>query len=152
MIYVECYADNALISALGIPRQERQHEGNKGNVCNRLKKTSASKGLVDEDPDRVQPSYLEKLHLLSNENEIKVLFDEKSQNYLIVLCPGLEDWILKVVRETGIDIEKYGLPNDANKLHEIINNKLPNFLNLLEDMKKNSRMLKTLRTILRTKA
>lgn len=151
MIYLECNADFALVGILGVPRQEREHSGNKGNVCNKLKKARNSKGLVDEDPRTVQPSYLESLHLLSREHEIKVLYDEKGQNYLIILCPGLEAWIIKAAKETETNMEKFGLPDDSNELHKIINSKIPKFVSLLEYMKQNSRMLKALERILETR-
>jgi hypothetical protein len=113
-------------------------------VCNRLSRTSNSKGLVDEDPLSRQPKYISKLKAISDKYEIKLLSDEKAKNNLIVLCPTLEGWILKVAEEVGIDISEYDLPNDADSLHKVINLKPKNFTKLMEDIKQESRMLKTL--------
>lgn len=144
MIYLECEADKTLVSALGIPRKEIKHMFSKGNVCNRLEKSKNSKGLVDEDPLSPQPSYIGKLRPISNKHGIKLLLDEKNQNYLIVLCPRLEDWVLNVTIEAKIDLLNYGLPSDPNKLHETLNIKLDKFKDLIDKINQKSEMLKTL--------
>ena len=56
MIYVECFPDFTLINTLGFSRREIVHAGSKGKVCNRLRKTYNSKGVIDEDPLAHQPS------------------------------------------------------------------------------------------------
>jgi hypothetical protein len=145
---VECNADKTLVSALGVPRSEIKHAHSKGNVCKRLESSRNSKGLVDEDPFSTQPRYIEKLKLLSYEGEIKVLYDGRAQNCLIMLCLRLEEWILKVVKEVKVDIGDYNLPDDADRLHKTINIKLKNFESLMEDMKEKSRMLKTLEKVI----
>lgn len=145
MIFVECEPDKTLVKVLGVPRKEVRHAYGKGNICNRLEKSRNSKGLVDEDPYSIQPPYISNLKLCSNEDEIEVLYEEKNQNTLILLCPKLEDWILKAVKEASIDIRNYGLPDDADKLHEAINTKIVSFENLLNDIKKRSKRLKALK-------
>ena len=64
MIYVECDTDVALVKNLDIPKKEIIHAGNKGNVCNRLRKTKNSIGLIDEDPQSGQPRYIKNLSLI----------------------------------------------------------------------------------------
>jgi len=144
MIFLECEPDKALVKGLGIPRKEIKHMFSKGNVCNRLEKTKNSKGLVDEDPLNPQPSYIGKLKFLSRGHGIKLLVDEKNQNYLIVLCPRLEDWVLNVAKQASIDVLTHGLPNDPNKLHEALNIKLDRFRDLIDKIKQKSEMLKAL--------
>lgn len=38
MLYVECYADEAVARILGVPRREIRHEHGKGNIANRLRR------------------------------------------------------------------------------------------------------------------
>lgn len=151
MIFLECEPDKALVRALGIPRKEILHAGSKGNVCKRLKRSRNSKGMVDEDPSSVQPSYIEKLKMNSYEHDTKLLYDKNAQNTLIVLCPTLEDWILKAAKEARVDLEDYSLPDDAHELHKIINTKLEKFVLLIDDIKKRSKMLKTLAEAIKSK-
>lgn len=151
MIFVECNADEALLIALGISRKGITHAHSKGNICNLLVKNRNSKGMVDEDPYSSRPRYFERLKIISNEHSIKLLVDEKSQNHLIVLCPKLEDWVLKATKELKVDTLDYGLPDDGNKLHKIINIKLEDFKKLINDIKQESKMLKTLQSFLKNK-
>jgi hypothetical protein len=64
MIYIECRPDKILVEALSVPEEEIIHAGSKGNVCNRLSRIRNSKGLVDEDPESAQPTYIRRLKLL----------------------------------------------------------------------------------------
>lgn len=152
MIYLECNPDKALVMAMGVHKKEIYHSGGKSNVCKNLAKNRKSIGLVDEDPYSPQPSYIGKLKIKSNEQAIKLLYDENARNYLIILCPKLEDWILKAAKEAKVNVEDYSLPDDASELHEIINIKPEKFLRLIEDLKKKkSKMLKNLETLLKTR-
>lgn len=144
MIYVECKADKILVKVLDIPSKEIRHAHSKGNICNKLIKSKNSKGLVDEDPDSAQPSYIRNLKLCFDENGIKILHDEMNRNSLILLCPRLEEWLLWAIKEEGTDLRNYGLPDDANELHKVINIKVINFENLLRDIKKQNKRLKVL--------
>jgi hypothetical protein len=147
MIFVECDPDKALLRTLGVPRKKINHSGNKGNICNKLAKSKRCKGLVDEDPTSTQPSYIGKLKLLSAENNIKLLYDKKGDNHLIVLCPRLEEWILFAAKEAGVGIDDFGLPNQAKRLHQI-STKVENFVNLIKALKGKSQMLKALETMI----
>lgn len=151
MIYLECYSDEALVKTLGVHKKGIFHSYSKGNVCKKLEKSINSKGLVDEDPFSTQPSYVGKLKTKSHEYNIKLLYDEIAKNHLIVLCPRLEDWILKAAKEAGINIKDYSLPDDANELHKIINANREKFFLLIEDIKKRSKMLKTLEKMIKIK-
>jgi len=144
MIYVECEADKILVQYLGILRKEIKHAGNKGNVCNKLKKNKNSKALIDQDPFSNQPYYIQKLKIIFNEYNIKVLFDNEFKNYLIILCPRLEKWILQVANNAGIDIKKYGFPTNDNKLHKMINSNIKKFKELVNLLPKDNIMLTTL--------
>jgi len=151
MIYIECYPDLALVrSLIRITRRDFDHEfKGKGAICNRLMKQGSSIGLLDEDPLSPQPNYL-KLAEVKDDlsgHGIKVLQDV-NHNSIIVLCPRLEEWILEAAKETGIDLERYKLPANADELHREINFSLDKFEKLLDDLKGSSARLKKLREVL----
>ncbi len=152
MIYIECNPDLALVKSLiNVPRRGIVHEyKGKEEICKRLRKQDDSIGLIDEDPLSTQPSYVKEAGLEGDhsEHDLKLLYHRASNNYLVVLCPRLEEWVLKAARETGIDVRKYDLPNDAARLHRYINIKLGKFENLLEDLRDSSSRLKTLKRLL----
>jgi hypothetical protein len=149
MIYLECNPDKALVSVLGIPNKEIKHAFSKGNVCNQLAKHKNVKGVVDEDPASPQPSYVGKLKLHSHEHGIKFWHDDKNQNRLIMLCPRLEEWILKAAQDAGVNMQDYGLPNHANQSHHIINTRLDSLKNLIKSTRDKSKMLMALEGLLK---
>jgi hypothetical protein len=148
MIYVECKPDFLLVNTLGFSKKDIVHAGNISKVCKGLAKSENAKGLVDEDPDGDRPTYIDTLQLLQNQHEIKLLRDDKRDNQVIVLCPRLEEWLIKVTEEAGVDIGRYGLPNDGEKLHKVINLDLRKFEKLVNDLKDKSKMLKALKKAL----
>ena len=107
---------------------------------------------MDEDPLSAQPSYIKKLTLRSQKHDIKLLYDENAKNYLIMLCPNLEEWILKATKDAEINIKNYNLPDNIDELHKILNTKIGKFTNLLQNLKKKkSRLLKTLEDFVKNK-
>ena len=152
MIYVECKPDLTLVKFLtNITRRDITHEfKGKGEICNRLRKQANCKALLDEDPFGAQPRYIKEAKLVNDlpEHDLKLLHDSANNNYLVVLCPRLEEWVLKAAGETGIDVREYNLPNDAVRLHRHINISLDKFENLLEDLKGSSSRLKALKRLL----
>ena len=148
-IYVECKPDYTLVKSIAnIPRRQINHAGNKSEVCKTLKKCEMCIGLVDEDPFSVQPSYFQDLHVKElSLHELKVLHDTSRDNYVVVLCPRLEDWILKAAQEISVDVKEYGLPDDDVELHKRINKNLGRFEELIRELESCKRV-KTLRNLL----
>lgn len=151
MIYVECKPDFTLVKSItNIPKRKIIHElKGKSEVCNRLAKRRNCKGLVDEDPLSTQPRYIKKVKLENDlfQYGLKVFYDEHNKNYLLLLCPKLEDWILKAAQEADLNVKNYFLPNTPEKLHSVINVNLDKFERLLKDLK-DCKRLKTLGKLL----
>jgi hypothetical protein len=146
MIYTECKPDSTLVKMLGLPKRHIIHQQGKPEVCKQLEKRTNWKGMIDEDPFSVQPPYLKKLRVMENLSNygLKVLKDAAKNNDLIILSPRLEEWILKAVKEAGIDIKRYNLPDDGDPLHKVINLDLRKFERLVNDLKGKSKMLEAL--------
>ena len=89
MIYFECYSDQAFLTGIGIPSKNMEHSFSKGNVCNKLQKNLSSIGLVDEDPNEIQPKfirYLIEAQRIVYEDQYLTLFsDPKTKNKLILI-------------------------------------------------------------------
>ena len=80
---------------------------------------------------------------------LKVYQDSPRNNQLIVLCPKLEDWVLRAADEVRLNMSNYGLPNTANRLHRVINIDLRKFERLMADLNAaTSNRLKTLQELL----
>jgi len=152
MIFVECKPDVELVKIFGLSRREIFHIGPKPEICKRLRRFKNQKALVDEDPSSPQPSYIKKeckVWKNLSKYDFKILKD-CSNNKLIVLCPRLEEWMLKAAKCAGINIKNYGLPDNGNKLHEVINVDIRKFKKLLNDLKDKSDMLKALEKFIKS--
>jgi hypothetical protein len=75
----------------------------------------------------------------------RVLNDKSNNNDLIVLCPRLEEWVLKATKEAQIDIKRYNLPDDGEHLHKEININIGKFEKLIKDLMGKSRQMKALK-------
>ncbi|MBI3586801.1 MAG: hypothetical protein HY088_06695 [Ignavibacteriales bacterium] len=107
-------------------------------------------GIVDEDPQGTHPSSIKELARLSEDDHFRILKNNKNESYLIVLRPRLEEWILRAGLLASVNIDEFGLPNDARKLHEIINVNLSKFRVLLDTLKQRSDLFKQLQNYLKT--
>lgn len=155
MIYVENEAHKTLLRAFGFSEKEITVANGKGNVCNKLEGKENCKGLVDEDPLSSQHSYFNKLEHKEVKDDIKLSYDQKKKNYLIILCPIVEKWILKAATEVKVNILKYNLPDNPNELYKVLHTdrkKYKNFENLIKDLiKQKSKRLKTLEGFIKGK-
>jgi len=134
MIFVECKPDYLLVRKLGYSKKQIIHAGNISEVCKRLQNNQNCCGLVDEDPYGTKPTYMVNLlnnSLISNNHDIKVAYDNRRNNYLIVLCPRLEEWFHKTARIIRINLRQYRLPDNPVKLHAVINENLDKFESFL---------------------
>lgn len=120
MIFVECNADRALVTALGWSRKRLQHAGDKGAVCNRLKKSPGSMGLIDEDPMSPQPTFVAESVELERAHGVIVREHRQSKTRLVVVSPRLEDWVFDAVRAAGETVESYGYPPDKGLFHSAV--------------------------------
>jgi len=141
MIYVECKPDAHLVQTLsGLGKKKVRHESNKSEICKRLEKEREVAALIDEDPQSPKESYLRTLEtnpklLRISKYHLKI-FADKKDNTVIVLSPRLEGWILKIARANKVDPKNFDLPDNENRLHEIINNKLDKFELLINALKR----------------
>jgi len=157
MILVECYADERLIRTLlpELSKREYSHAGNKTGVIKRLIRTRNGKkciGLVDRDPHTNPPGFFHYFTLLENLEELKIsiYFYRENNAKLVVIEPELEGWIISIAHSIHLKLKDYSLPEDPDKLHEVINEKrnLDNFSRLVSDLLHRSDHLSRLKEIL----
>ena len=143
MIYVECKPDALLVGALtNLPKREIVHELKaKYEILGRISRGSHLRAMIDEDPGANQPAYLRRMRVLQDlpESGLRLLGDEAS-NRVIVLRPRLEEWVIRAARETGLDMDRYGLPSEGRKLHQVINVDLRKFERVIDDLNRSPRL------------
>lgn len=135
-IYYECDNDGVLLDIFLIPKNRKEHSHSKGNVCNKVSKNNGVTGLVDEDPQTRQPTYISNLRspIASNYN-IKIFRDAENNNKIVMLSPRLEEWLYDTAGKNGINPEDFELPSKPEDLHKLefrkVKTKLKNFLSAL---------------------
>jgi hypothetical protein len=119
-IAVECYPDEAVLCALGVPRKQLRHEARKGEVFNWLKRIPGAVGMVDEDPTSAQPRDLSNYQQKEAAEGLRLLVRRgNSGQRLIVVCPRLEEWLIQRAGVCGVDPKQYHLPGTPKELHDI---------------------------------
>ncbi len=120
-VLVECFADKALVDIMNISNMIVEHAHGKENICRKLSKETGLIGLMDEDPEANQHSYLQQLFQFSEPiitHGLIVLEDLHRKNRLILFRPRLEEWILRIAHQTRISPSRYGLPTNPDALHQ----------------------------------
>ena len=154
MIYVECKPDQLLVQMLtGWSNREIIHEEGKYRLMAKLSKRRDTLAMVDEDPNSNQPAYLSKMdiHEEIGNRGLRVLRDASLGNRVVVLCPKLEEWVIRGANEARISLtdRNYNLPNTANALHRVINADHRKLERLVEDLASTPRF-RALRELLQT--
>ena len=116
MIYVECKPDQLLVQMLtGWRRREIIHENDKFQVMKKLRRQTGGRAMVDEDPTSNQPDYLTEMQIQEEFSNmgLRILSDAARGNRAVVLCPRLEEWVIRGADEAGISLtdRRYNLPN-----------------------------------------
>ena len=143
---MECNADVAVATALGVSRDRIEHAYDKGRVCKKSAEDREAVGLVDEDPGVGQPRYLEKLKVASDAHGVRCL-NEGNRLKIVVLCPRLEDWLGQGAKDAGLDLGSYRFdrgalhaqmgdnPNSLKELvQELLSRESPRVLRLRESL------------------
>jgi len=154
MYLVECKPDEIVVDFLTLATRENvRHAGNKSELLKTLTtRYENSKGIVDEDPGRIQPPQLQKFQEqqdLTTYN-LRILHQASRNNTLIILCPTLEEWILKAAREANVDPKEYSLPDEPIRLRHQINFLLDKLQRLLDELRTKSNRLRELKKYLTT--
>ena len=119
-VLVECYPDAALVRILGVTKKLLRHERCKGEVVKRVHKFGNATGLIDEDPASAQPRDLDNYNQMQAGEGLRLLARKDNKNKrLILICPRLEEWLLKRAGISNIKPENYSLPANPNRLHSI---------------------------------
>ena len=140
MLYVECKPDQVLAQKLTrLPQREIVHAlKGRPEVLRFIAEQSNSIAMIDEDPDSRQPTIFGQM--IRNEDStsrrLMVYFDRRRNNRVVVICPKLEDWILRAAQDARIRVNTspYSLPGTPNSLHKIINNRLAQFESLVDSL------------------
>ena len=132
-VHVECKPDETLVRKLGVSRKSVTHHQGKSRVFTSLNKKKNQLAIVDEDPESNKTTYERSLRLIEESGGIKH-YQDKSNNKIFVLSGKLEDWIISLCNQQKISLDKFGFPTKPNDLHDVINQRLTKFEELLDEL------------------
>jgi len=142
-LFLECKPDETLAVALGVSKRIIIHSHGKGKVSKSLSRNRDATGLVDEDFGYTEPSTFGTFPEVSAEHDVKLRLDRASGNRLVVICPKLEDWIIKSAKAANVKMDRFSLSENPGDLHADSNFRLSNFQNLIDELleKRSPRLL-----------
>ena len=138
-ILVECNTDKYLLTEilkkLRLSRKLIRHEANKPKVMDILRKSDASIGVVDEDPHSSTPLDMTNYQEIERIGDIRILkrINDNRKN-IFVICPRMEEWLLKRANKNKISTDSFNLKNDPNTLHKINIDKNINYRNFIDKL------------------
>lgn len=123
-IVPECYIDTMLIETLVPPNKRKRYNHQHGcfAVSNEMEfrslKDKFAVGIIDNDKRKAK--YLKGFTEIDNiGSELRLFKKERTHHYYIEISPAIEDWILKVCKESGIDMADFDLPDNIQSLVKI---------------------------------
>jgi hypothetical protein len=99
--------------------------------------------MVDEDFGSAEPGAFRHYAQVSDTYDLRLRVKKGSKNRLVVVCPKLEDWLIKTAKTASIKMGHFGLSETPRDLHADINARLPNLERLLQELleRKSPRLL-----------
>lgn len=116
-IVPECYADTRLAEIL-TESKRCNHQKNLGQVANTLSNTLKdfpALGMVDNDKGST-PKYFSEFILIVERDNLKLLKHQTRQQYLVVICPAIEQWLLNAAKEVNLNLADFGLKENLKEL------------------------------------
>lgn len=119
MYLVECYNDESLLRAMGVPSREIRRIYGKGKLMGFIRRRTDAPCIAVLDMDRNQPQPKE-LEVFKSERKGHGLQLRTWQAHRVVLLDdNLEDWLVRTVHRAHGRMETFKLPDDPDTLHGI---------------------------------
>jgi len=114
-IIPECYVDTKVAEIVGQASKKYNHQHGCGDVANRLikSKDNICIGIIDEDKNKgPRAKYFSEFVSIKEENSLILKKHKGRKQYLILICPEIERWLMNDAIAVQIDPtdEKYKLP------------------------------------------
>jgi len=151
-ILVECYNDESLFFAFGKTKYEIEHnQDGKSEVLEKISKSSNCLGVVDLDK-RINDTYLNDscVQLEPIAADIRIYFDKRKNNNILVFDTKLEVVLERIIRETESTstAQRLSLPLDWDGLHKLGKSKRNEFKNLCQVLINRSQELQRIKPYL----
>ena len=147
----ECYVDTNLIEYLLDAGVNHQHSCSK--VVGQLNTTFADSfavGIIDKD--KVELGYVRECEVIAKTEHLTLLRHSTRPQYLVMVAPAIDGFILDCARKEGVDPQAYGIPSDlkafTKESKSVTSNTDPRFKSLFAALSDNGE-ISALRSTLR---
>lgn len=153
-IVPECYVDTKVAEIVGQASRKYNHQHGCGDVARQLKNklsNQISLGIIDEDKDKgTEAKYFSEFGSIIKENNLILKKHRQRKQYLILVCPEIEDWLKENADMVSVNPEDFNLPLDMKGFKRItktqnIDNNIDFHRFIKELLKKEAPGLTTLR-------
>jgi hypothetical protein len=122
-ILPECYVDTKVTEIITRSSEKYNHQHGCGQIANQLKyrlKDILALGIIDEDKNKgpVAKYFLE-FEDVRSENGLILKKHKERQQYLILICPEIENWLLTNASSVQIDPLNFNLPKNLKGFKQI---------------------------------
>ncbi len=148
-IVPECYVDTKIAEIVGEAKRKYNHQHGCGDVANILQRKLKDKialGIIDEDKHKgPTPKYFLEFNLILEENNLILKRHKSRKQYLILICPEAEKWLLQDSIKVNINPSdaEYKLPDNFKEFIRISKEK---------DIDKNEGFKKFIKALIREQA
>ncbi len=122
-IVPECYVDTKVAEIAGHATRKYNHQHGCGDVANQLKNKLRNKisiGIIDEDKNKgPQAKYFSEFQTIKTENKLILKKHKNLKQYLILVCPEIEEWLMSDATAVNVNPIDYGLPESMKGFKEI---------------------------------
>src|SRR5450432_1899479 len=113
-ILPECFVDTKVVEIICYAAEKYNHQHGCGQIANQLKnrlKDVIALGIIDEDKNKgpVAKYFLE-FEEMKSEHGLVLKKHKIKDQYLILICPEIEEWLLSNANLVGVDLSNYNLP------------------------------------------
>lgn len=124
-IIPECYIDTNLVETLLQIGTGKEHTVNHQKGCNNVACTMRkidgfAVGVVDTDKE--QPPYWGEFDPIKDSQHLSLKKHESRSQYVILINPAIERFLLDCAKEAGLDLQDYGLPSNFDELRDATKN------------------------------
>jgi hypothetical protein len=112
-IIPECYVDTKVAEIVGQASRKYNHQHGCGDVANRMikSKNNICLGIIDEDKNKgPRAKYFSEFTTIKEENNLILKRHKERKQYLMLICPEIEQWLMNDARHAQIDPTGYNLP------------------------------------------
>lgn len=122
-IVPECYVDTKVAEILAQAKRKFNHQHGCGDVANQLKNRLREKialGIIDEDNGKgPKARYFSEFNMIKKENSLILLRHSERSQYLILICPEIEEWLLNDANAVNVNPLMFNLPERLKGFKQI---------------------------------